>query len=188
MVQTPLKKISLQDFLQQPDTKPASEYIDGEIIQKPMPKTNHSRLQAKLAAKIDLALEEKKIAIALTEQRCVFAGRAIVPDITVLPWHNIPRRADGIMEDEDLLMAPPWMIEILSKGQSQTKVTKKMFHALSSGSEMGWLIDPKERCVFVYKPGLLAALYESAEQTLPVPDFATGFSLTIGQMFSWLRV
>jgi len=32
------RSLSLQEFLQQPETKPASEYIDGEIIQKPMPK------------------------------------------------------------------------------------------------------------------------------------------------------
>ena len=188
MVQAPTKKTSLQDFLQRPDTKPASEYIDGEISQKTMPKTNHSRLQTKLAANIDLVLEEKKKAIALTEQRCIFAGQAIVPDVTVLPWQDIPRSLDGLMKDEDLLIAPPWMIEILSKGQSQTRVTKKVFHALSNGSKMGWLIDHEEKCVFVYKPGLQAALYESAEQTLPVPDFAADFSLTVGQMFSWLRV
>ncbi len=38
------RSLSLQEFLQQPETKPASEYIDGEIIQKPMPKGRHSRL------------------------------------------------------------------------------------------------------------------------------------------------
>jgi Uma2 family endonuclease len=35
--------ITLEEFLKLPETKPASEYIDGEIIQKPMPKTRHSR-------------------------------------------------------------------------------------------------------------------------------------------------
>jgi hypothetical protein len=37
MVQTPVRQITLAEFLELPDTKPASEYIDGEIIQKPMP-------------------------------------------------------------------------------------------------------------------------------------------------------
>ena len=39
---------TLEEFLKLPETKPASIYIDGEIIQKPMPKTHHSRLQGKL--------------------------------------------------------------------------------------------------------------------------------------------
>ncbi len=42
MVQVPSKSLTLDDFLQLPDTKPASEYIDGQIIQKPMPQGKHS--------------------------------------------------------------------------------------------------------------------------------------------------
>jgi Uma2 family endonuclease len=39
---------SLEEFLQLPETEPASEYINGEILQKSMPKGKHSRLQLKL--------------------------------------------------------------------------------------------------------------------------------------------
>ena len=45
MVQAPLQKLSLDSFLEMSETKPASEYIDGQIIQKPMPKGKHSKLQ-----------------------------------------------------------------------------------------------------------------------------------------------
>ncbi len=34
MVQTPIKPITVEEFLKLPETKPASEYIDGQIIQK----------------------------------------------------------------------------------------------------------------------------------------------------------
>jgi Uma2 family endonuclease len=37
------KPITLDEFLKLPETKPASEYMDGEIISKPMPKGRHSR-------------------------------------------------------------------------------------------------------------------------------------------------
>ena len=33
----PTAKISLDEFLQLPETKPASEYINGQVYQKPMP-------------------------------------------------------------------------------------------------------------------------------------------------------
>lgn len=36
MVQTPIKALTLEEFLALPETKPASEYIGGHIIQKPM--------------------------------------------------------------------------------------------------------------------------------------------------------
>ncbi len=44
MVQTPIKPLTLETFLAMPDTKPASELIDGEISQKPMPQGEHSVL------------------------------------------------------------------------------------------------------------------------------------------------
>jgi Uma2 family endonuclease len=36
MVQTPTKLLTLEEFLQLPETEPASEYIHGLIIQKPI--------------------------------------------------------------------------------------------------------------------------------------------------------
>ncbi len=32
MVQTPAKALTLDEFLQLPETKPASEFIDGQVI------------------------------------------------------------------------------------------------------------------------------------------------------------
>lgn len=60
MVQTPTKPLTLDEFLQQPDTKPASEFIDGQIIQKPMPKAEHSIIQSKLTVAIYLSLSSEK--------------------------------------------------------------------------------------------------------------------------------
>ncbi len=53
MVQTPARQLTLAEFLALPDTKPASEYIDGDIIQKPMPQKQHSIIQKKLLFAID---------------------------------------------------------------------------------------------------------------------------------------
>ena len=95
MVKTPLKNISLEQFLQLPETQPPQEYINGRIIQKSMPKTRHSRLQAKLTANINQVTELEKIAYAFPELRCTFGGRSIVPDIAVLSWENIQFNEEG---------------------------------------------------------------------------------------------
>ena len=185
MVQTPTKPLTLEAFLQQPETKPAREYIDGQVIQKPMPKAEHSVIQTDLASAINAVLKPNRKGRSLTELRCTFAGRSIVPDITVLPWSAIPRDKDGKVSGE-LLAAPDWMIEILSPGQSQTQVIRKILYALGHGTQLGWLIDPAEDCVFGYQPELLMELYEDASEQLPVPDFATDFRLTVGELVSWL--
>ncbi|MHC5724952.1 MAG: Uma2 family endonuclease, partial [Nostoc sp.] len=44
MVKSPTKPLTLQEFLKLPETKPASEYINCQIIQKPMPQGKHSTL------------------------------------------------------------------------------------------------------------------------------------------------
>lgn len=43
-VKNQIKTISLTEFLQLPETKPASEYIDGEISQKDLPQGQHSTI------------------------------------------------------------------------------------------------------------------------------------------------
>jgi Uma2 family endonuclease len=83
MTATAIKPITLTEFLEQADTKPASEFIDGQIIQKPMPQGEHSLLQGALGESVNQVAKAQKIAIAFPELRCVFGGRAIVPDIAV---------------------------------------------------------------------------------------------------------
>ena len=185
MVQTPVKTLTLEEFLQQSETKPASEYIDGQIIQKPMPKAEHSVVQSDLSTAINAMLKADKLGRALPELRCTFNGRSIVPDIAVLPWPMIPREENGKVAGE-LFAAPDWMIEILSPGQSQTKLVKKIMHALAHGTQMSWLIDPAEECVFGYTPDLRTVLYEAPDAQLPVPPFAAAFQLTVGELVAWL--
>ncbi|MEM1368732.1 MAG: hypothetical protein AAGG02_12090 [Cyanobacteria bacterium P01_H01_bin.15] len=43
----------LSEFLQQPATRLASEFVGDRIIQKPMPQGKHSRLQQKLVQTIN---------------------------------------------------------------------------------------------------------------------------------------
>jgi Uma2 family endonuclease len=139
MVQTPTRQLTLEEFLTLPDTKPASEYIDGEIIQKPMPQGQHSVIQGELLIELNLAWRGKGIAQAFPELRCTFGGRAIVPDIAVFEDANIPY--DENDEIENVFSIPPdWTIEILSPEQSTTKVLKKIHFCIANGTQMGWLI------------------------------------------------
>ena len=98
MVQTPTKPvtpITIDEFLQLPDTKPASEYIDGHIIQKPMPQGQHSRIQQKLINVINAVTEDARVALALPELRCTFGNRSTIPDVAVFQWHRLPTNPDG---------------------------------------------------------------------------------------------
>jgi Uma2 family endonuclease len=187
MVQTPAKPLTLDEFLQLPETEPASEYIDGLVIQKPMPQGEHSIIQTELAPAINLVTKPGRVAMAFIKLRCTFGGRSTVPDIAVFLWNRIPRKDKGGVANI-FPIAPDWTIEILSPDQSQTKVTKNILHCLKHGTQMGWLIDPDERSVFVYHPDQPTTIHEQPETQLPVPEFARKFHLSVQALFDWLVV
>jgi Uma2 family endonuclease len=185
MVQTPSKILSLEEFLKLPETKPAREYVDGQIIQKPMPQGKHSTIQRDLTFAIDAVLKPKRIARAFPELRCTCGGRSLVPDVAVLIYERIPRDEKGEIANI-FPVAPDWTIEILSPDQSQTKVTKNILHFLKYGTQMGWLIDPSEKTVFVYMPKQEPQVFDEPEHQLSVPLFASELQLSVGELFAWL--
>ncbi len=185
MVQTTLKSLTLEEFLQLPETKPASEYIHHQIIQKPMPQGKHSITQCELIIFINFILKPKKVARAFPELRCTFGGRSTVPDVSVFIWNRIPADDNGEIANV-FTIAPDWTIEILSPDQSQTKVTKNILHCLNHQTQMGWLIDPDEQCVFVYLPQQQTVVFDEPEMLLPVPSFASELQLSVGELFGWL--
>jgi len=185
MVQTPTKSLTLDEFLKRSETKPASEFIDGQIIQKPIPQGKHSTIQSDWAADIHRVLKPQRIARAYPELRCTFGGRSTVPDLAVFTWERIPRDENGEVANI-FAIAPDWTIEILSPDQSQTKVVRNILHSLAHGTEMGWLIDPEEELVFVYFADRTLPVFEEPGDHIAVPTFAESFNLTVAEMFSWL--
>lgn len=187
MVRTPTKPITLEEFLKLPETKPASKYINGQIVQKPMPQGKYSKLQGKLVTVINQIVEDRRIAHAFPELRCTFGGRSLVPDVTAFAWERIPLDETGDIANV-FKAAPYWTIEILSPEQSQTKVTDNILHCLNQGSQLGWLIDPEERSVLIYPAGQQPQFFKELEDKLPVPELVKELQLTAGKLFGWLQL
>jgi Uma2 family endonuclease len=177
--------LTLKDFLAMPETKPATEFINGEVFQKPMAQGKHSAIQSELVPTINGKLRGKKIARAFAELRCTFGNRSIVPDVSVFVWDRIACDESGDIANVFPLV-PDWTIEILSPDQSQTKVVKNIVYCLKHGALMGWLIDPDDRTVFVYYSNREMEILDEPEVRLPVPAFAQELQLTVSELFGWL--
>jgi Uma2 family endonuclease len=162
--------LTLEEFLKQPETKPASEFIDGRVEQKTMPQGKHSRLQLRFCDQVNEVAEANRLAMAFPELRCTFGGRSIVPDAAVFHWERLPFDADGEVANT-FATYPDWTIEILSPDQTTTKVIRNILHCLKHGSQLGWLIDPEERVILVFRP-----------EQLP-----TELALTVNDVFAWLK-
>jgi len=179
------QQVSLREFLQLPETKPASEYIDGEIYQKPMPQGKHSIVQTDLAPAINQIGRPRKLACAFTELRCTFAGRSIVPDIAVFEWARIPIGADGEISNK-IEIHPDWVIEILSPDQSPNLVIKKIVFCLEHGTKLGWFIDPNDKSVMILAPDSTPIVL-SDDEILPVLPCLADWQFSVTQLFSCLK-
>ncbi|MGD1909715.1 MAG: Uma2 family endonuclease [Rivularia sp. (in: cyanobacteria)] len=185
MTVTTTQLLTLEEFLKLPETKPAREYINGKIIQKPMPKGRHSRLQGKLCTAINQEAEDNKIAYAFPELRCTFGGRSIIPDIAVFKWDNIAFTPDGDVPD-NFENPPDWTIEILSPEQKPNKVIGNILHCLKYGSGLGWFLDPDDSSILVFEPGKQPVLFQGEDVLLVLPEIELIF--TPNQIFRWLNM
>ena len=179
------QEMTLQDFLQMPETKPASEYIDGRISQKPMPKGKHSRLQLRLCNTINAQAEQQQSAYAFPELRCTFGTRSVVPDVAVFLWGSIPFDTEGEVPD-DFLGPPDWIIEILSPDQSSNKVIGNILYCLEHGCQLGWLIDPSDRSILVFHPNKPPQLLKNEDSPTSLPDIS--LNITVATIFGWLKM
>lgn len=178
------KPLTLEEFLALSETKPASKFINGQIIQRPRPQGEHSRLQAKLCEAINRVAESQKLAYAFPELCCTFSADSIIPDVAVFQWSRIPIAPSGRIANR-FEISPDWAIEILSPDQGQTKVLGNLLHCSKHGTALGWLIVPEEETVLVVDAEQRVQLLTQAE-TLPVL-IGIALEITVEQVFGWLN-
>jgi Uma2 family endonuclease len=175
--------LSIEEFLALPETKPANDFIDGQIYQKTMPQGQHSTLQVEIATTINSIGKPKKFAFAFPELRCTFGGISIVPDIAVLRWANIPFLPNKRV-DNRILVPPDWIIEILSPDQSPLRVMNKISSAITNGSELGWLILPAQDLIMTYEGDRIPEM-KKGKDILPVLD-VLDWQVTVDDVFNLL--
>ncbi|CAN1209569.1 Putative restriction endonuclease domain-containing protein [Tumidithrix helvetica PCC 7403] len=179
------KSLTLEGFLQLPETKPVQEYINGEIITKPMPKGRHSRLQGKLCSVINQVTEAEKIAYAFPELRCTFGGSSIVPDVAVFLWQQILFNENGEVPD-DFKAPPDWTIEVLSPEQKSNKAIGNILNCLNHGCQLGWFVEPDDYSILAFLPGKQPQLLRGSDR-LPVLA-SIQLDLTVSEVFNWLKM
>lgn len=177
-------QMSLREFLELSETKPATEYINREICQKPMPQGKHSILQTRLVTNINQVSESQKLAYGFTELRCTFGGVSIVPDIAVFEWHRIPIDQNGEITNK-IEIVPDWIIEILSPDQSTTKVINKILFSIKHGSQLGWLIDSEDKSIIIFQPNQLPEIKNDTD-ILPVLNILGDWQISPADIFAWL--
>jgi Uma2 family endonuclease len=181
-------KLTLDEFLARPETKPYSEYACGEVYQKPMPDEDHSSVQEVLWFLLRRFLDGTPIGHVHIEWRCVFGPpgheRAFIPDVVYASHER--RSVPGRNRRKFVWTAPDLAIEVLSPDQPAGEFADKLQFYLLHGVRLVWVIDPEARTIRAYRPGEDSRLLQAGD-TLDGGDVLPGFSVPVDDIFAAIQ-
>lgn len=181
--------LTLDSFLDRPETKPASEYACGEVWRKPMPTTAHMRIQAFFTTLLFQFLARNPIGLAGPEWRCIFGPpgqeRTFVPDVSYASFERYPRGDTRAVQY--LRAAPDLTVEILSPRQHARRFADKLHFYLRHGVRLVWVIDPRAETVTVYTPSDDGVLLRAGD-TLDGGDVLPGLRVPVADIFAQVYV
>ena len=157
--------VTIDEFLRMPETKPALELIDGEVVQKPMTKRSHWRTAQLLAELLGRYMAthggdagpEATVPLRAT-------GNVFVPDMAY--W--APDKPQGTNSEA---LPATLAIEIRSEGQTMAFLRRKCRSYRASGVEVAWLIDPDSRLVEVFEDGVDGEPATGVMRSRYLPEF-----------------
>lgn len=137
-----------------------AEYVDGRIVERPLPQKSHSKMQGWLGRALYQVAHPLGFEI-WTEQRIRTRkdpSRYRVPDVCVTLGEP----------DEQVFTAPPFLcIEILSPEDSALELQTKVKEYLRLGVSYIWVIDPESKTGEIYEQGgsarISAGQFEAGE-------------------------
>lgn len=75
-------------------------------------------------------------------------------------------------------ICPDFVVELRSPSDSLKRLQKKMEEYVENGAQLGWLLDPSTRKVYVYRPGAEVEVLEDPESVSGEP-LLSGFTLDV---------
>jgi Uma2 family endonuclease len=178
--------LTLEEFLDLPEEKPALEFRAGRVRQKVSPEIQHGLLQALLCQWINVFAWPRKLAVAVSELRTTFGGASHVPDVAVCLWGRIPRDAHGEPRGP-LREAPLIAIEIASPGQSRKQLQDDCAWYVANGVSLSLLVQPDEKSIVVHAPGAAPRPLHGSDR-LDFGSALPGFGFVVQELFEAIRL
>jgi Uma2 family endonuclease len=158
------------------------ELIDGVLVEKAM-----GYLESLIAVKIIQCLaafvETHDLGIVLGEAGTlrILPHQVRVPDVCFIAWERFPNRQ--LPREPIPALAPDLAIEVLSAGNTEQEMQRKLHDYFTAGVRLVWYIDPRSRSARSYAAeNQCLAVAES--QTLSGGDVLPGFELSLRDLFA----
>ncbi len=159
--------ISVEDYLATSFEGPDREYVDGELLERPMPDHVHGFCVQVFAVAFAPHFVAKKVSAGGEIRMQTGPGRYRLPDFSVYRYDPLDRYPS----------TPPFVtVEVISPDQSYPELMKKLEEYRLSGVEHIWVAEPHSRSMRVYDASALRTV-----ERFEVADL--GVSITAEQLF-----
>jgi len=158
------------------------ELVDGILVEKVMV-SFESRLAIILIYLIETFLDDHDLGVVLGEAGFLrlFPGLVRAPDVSFIRWERFPD--DEFPKDSIWPVAPDLAVEILSKGNTEGEMQRKVREYFKAGASRVWLVDPRSRTTRIFtSPRRFAVVDENSP--LDAGDLLPGFTLSLKEWFA----
>jgi Uma2 family endonuclease len=158
------------------------ELVDGVLVEKVMGYAESS-LAIWLGHLLQNFLDQHDLGILAGEAGALrlMPGLVRIPDISFVRWEQLPQRE--IPRDPIPGLVPDLAVEVLSEGNTEGEMRRKLKDYFLAGVRLVWFVDPATRTVQVYTaPDKCTVLTEG--QSLDGGDVLPGLSLPVRQIFA----
>jgi len=182
------KLLTAEEFAETKDPpNMETELVRGRIVCMPPAKTPHGYYGARIGDALGDFFRPRKLGISTGEGGYVLArdpDTVRAPDAAFLKASRVPPGWPDL--DEYVEGAPTLAVEVVSRGQTEDEVARKIEDWLDGGAERVWEVRPRLRTVTVHRRGAEPRTF-TAEDTLTSDDAAfevEGFALVVGDIFA----
>jgi Uma2 family endonuclease len=169
------------EYARLPDDGNRYEVLDGEVLVTPAQSTEHQHILAQLVHGLREYVERERFGVVLPDVDVLFAtGQFLRPDLVV-----VSRSARDAVTSRGVDAPPALMIEILAPSSRSIDQVKKPRRYGEFGVPEYWVVDPEERCVWIWRFAAGATEPERGEGrvTWRPPDAAEALELTTEDLF-----
>ncbi len=182
-----MPEMTTEELLALPDNGTERWLIRGQLRERPMTVRNrvHSRIMVRVGKFLDNWLDQQP-----EPRGSVLCGEAGVrlrrdPDTTVgVDVVYVSAEVAARQTDETTLIdgVPTLVVEILSPSDSLEQIDDKMDGYRQAGVPLVWVIDPHDRTVTIYRPGVGPEMVNE-QQELSGEPVLPGFRVSVAQLF-----
>ncbi len=161
------------------------ELIDGVLVEKTMDYLE-SMLAAEIIHLLKGYLETNDLGIVLGEAGTlkILPNQVRIPDVCFIGWERFPNRE--LPREPIPAVAPDLAVEVLSQGNTEGEMQRKLRDYFTAGVRLVWYVDPRTKTARAYTAeDQCSELGE--QQSLRGGDVLPGFELPLHGLFAKVR-